>query len=352
MAPKRKSNKVVVATKGPALPSNFSRIAPDPVHDVHENVKPNTKDATDAVNSGNQPADDPHDEQDDNNTTEDDDRISSIPPVPSNLHRDMSHIAKHLQDQSASLFSAINFMHYIKYSIGTAIQSVVSRLIGAAEIIVKSMDEAKKWIIENPGKTVILIISGTTVVAPGFIAGSALEFFGFAVGGVGGGWFFLGGVGFGTDVLIGTLAVGLHAVLGDVAAGSVFAVLQSAGAGGTGLAVVNGVVVQAVAVGTDIWTAWRKKVSGMDRGDGSVDLEEMSMESTATLLPGTDTSHKAKNRTAKIAGGFNTSGIKNETRTVKEELTATEKKTIKNRKRKASKKKAKAKASKEGGLRG
>ncbi|TLD24566.1 hypothetical protein E2P81_ATG11902 [Venturia nashicola] len=335
MAPKRKSNKVVVATKGPALPSNFSRIAPDPVHDVHENVKPNTKDATDAVNSGNQPADDPHDEQDDNNTTEDDDRISSIPPVPSNLHRDMSHIAKHLQDQSASLFSAINFMHYIKYSIGTAIQSVVSRLIGAAEIIVKSMDEAKKWIIENPGKTAILIISGTTVVAPGFIAGSALELFGFGVGGVGSG----------------TLAAGLHAVLGDVAAGSVFAVLQSAGAGGTGLAVVNGVV-QAVAVGTRIWTAWRKRVSGMDRGDGSVDLEEMPMEITATLLPGTDTSHKAKNRTAKIAGGFNTSGIKNETRSVKEELTATEKKTIKNRKRKAAKKKAKAKASKEGGLRG
>lgn len=40
--------------------------------------------------------------------------------------------------------------------------------------------------------------------------------------------------------VLGSLAAGAHSVIGNVAAGSVFATMQSAGAGGAGLAAVNG----------------------------------------------------------------------------------------------------------------
>lgn len=40
--------------------------------------------------------------------------------------------------------------------------------------------------------------------------------------------------------VLGSLAAGAHSVVGNVAAGSVFATMQSAGAGGAGLAAVNG----------------------------------------------------------------------------------------------------------------
>lgn len=42
--------------------------------------------------------------------------------------------------------------------------------------------------------------------------------------------------------MIGSVAAGIHAVIGAVAAGSIFAILQSAGAGGAGLFIVNGFV--------------------------------------------------------------------------------------------------------------
>lgn len=39
---------------------------------------------------------------------------------------------------------------------------------------------------------------------------------------------------------LGSLAAGAHSVIGNIAAGSVFATMQSAGAGGAGLAALNG----------------------------------------------------------------------------------------------------------------
>jgi hypothetical protein len=58
--------------------------------------------------------------------------------------------------------------------------------------------------------------------------------------------------------IIGTIAAGIHSTIGNVVAGSVFATLQSAGAGGTGLAVVNGAIQVggAVLTATGGVTAW------------------------------------------------------------------------------------------------
>lgn len=47
---------------------------------------------------------------------------------------------------------------------------------------------------------------------------------------------------------IGSIAAGMQAGAGNVAAGSVFALLQSAGTGGPGLAAVNGIVQGGTAV--------------------------------------------------------------------------------------------------------
>ncbi|KAG6981481.1 hypothetical protein FocnCong_v008303 [Fusarium oxysporum f. sp. conglutinans] len=73
------------------------------------------------------------------------------------------------------------------------------------------------------------------VVAPVIVAGPALAVAGFGAGGI----------------AAGSAAAGVHSGIGSVVAGSAFATLQSAGAGGVGLAVVNGVVQAAGVVGED-----------------------------------------------------------------------------------------------------
>lgn len=99
--------------------------------------------------------------------------------------------------------------------------------------------------------------------------------------------------------LIGTLAAGLHTVLGDVAAASVFAILQSAGAGGAGVVVVNGVV-RAVALVSGVWTFLKKEASNMGRGDDPEEIDlETPVESTAATPNGTDTARKPQDRTVK-----------------------------------------------------
>lgn len=71
------------------------------------------------------------------------------------------------------------------------------------------------------------------MLAPGMLALPVLGLFGFGSGGVIGG----------------SLAAGAQAGIGNVVLGSIFATLQSAGAGGAGVAVVNGVVQGAAVVG-------------------------------------------------------------------------------------------------------
>ncbi|KAF1978145.1 hypothetical protein BU23DRAFT_525848 [Bimuria novae-zelandiae CBS 107.79] len=87
-------------------------------------------------------------------------------------------------------------------------------------------EHAWNWIAEHPRETFTIVSS--VFAAPVAIAVTPLV---------------LGAVGFTSGgVAAGFFAAAAHAGIGNVAAGSAFAVLQSAGAGGAGLAVVNSIV--------------------------------------------------------------------------------------------------------------
>lgn len=133
----------------------------------------------------------------------------------------------------------------------------------AGKSIGNAAGNTKDWVVKHPGQTVGMV--GCVAAAPVAIAVAPL-----ALGAVG---FGSGGVVAGTLILAlpslpsssvtqlelvrlicgtGSAAAAAQASIGNVVAGSTFAVLQSAGAGGAGLAVVNGVVgtaATAVAVG-------------------------------------------------------------------------------------------------------
>ncbi|KAK5135164.1 hypothetical protein LTR08_005550 [Meristemomyces frigidus] len=91
--------------------------------------------------------------------------------------------------------------------------------------------ETLRYVKENPGQKAILIISGLAFIAPGLVYGPALGLLGFGPGGVG----------------AGTIAASVQSEIGGaVGAGSGFATLTSAGAGGYGVAAVSGVTRAAV----------------------------------------------------------------------------------------------------------
>lgn len=95
-----------------------------------------------------------------------------------------------------------------------------SKVIGGAAV------HTGHWIAKHPGGTVGIV--GSFVAAPIAIAVTPLV---------------LGVAGFtSAGVAAGSAAAVAQAAIGNVAAGSAFAVLQSAGAGGAGLALVNGIV--------------------------------------------------------------------------------------------------------------
>ncbi|KAF4547163.1 Hypothetical protein D9617_55g071570 [Elsinoe fawcettii] len=82
---------------------------------------------------------------------------------------------------------------------------------------------------ENPSASagVVLAATGFSVLAaPAIVSAPALLMSGFGSTGIG----------------AGTVAAAAQSAVGNVAAGSVFATLQSAGAGGVGLAAVNGMI--------------------------------------------------------------------------------------------------------------
>ncbi|KAK0671607.1 hypothetical protein QBC41DRAFT_300296, partial [Cercophora samala] len=93
-------------------------------------------------------------------------------------------------------------------------------------IALENGEKARLWAAENPDKTAMIIGGVILVVAPGLVTRPLLSLVGFAEGGV----------------AAGSTAALAHSSIGNVAAGSIFATLQGAGAGGAGLAVVNGVV--------------------------------------------------------------------------------------------------------------
>ncbi|KAF3391361.1 hypothetical protein F1880_007532 [Penicillium rolfsii] len=97
--------------------------------------------------------------------------------------------------------------------------------------------QAASWGIQNPLLATCTVV-GTTgaviIAAPGLVTVPALSGVGFTAGGI----------------KAGSIAAAAHSWIGNVATGSAVAVCQSAGAGGGGIAIVNGVAqVGAAALG-------------------------------------------------------------------------------------------------------
>ncbi|KAI4242568.1 MAG: hypothetical protein L6R40_003949 [Gallowayella cf. fulva] len=84
----------------------------------------------------------------------------------------------------------------------------------------------KDWVIDHPNEVAQYAATGVVILYPGIVVAPILRVVGFASGGV----------------VAGSAAATHQASLSPVAAKSIFSTLQSAGAGGYGLAVANGVV--------------------------------------------------------------------------------------------------------------
>lgn len=87
-----------------------------------------------------------------------------------------------------------------------------------------ALEEAGKWIQKHPGETAVIAGAGVILVFPGLVTTPTLWVLGFGSEGVG----------------AGSAAALAHSYIGNVAARSAFATLQSAGAGGYGVVIVDG----------------------------------------------------------------------------------------------------------------
>ncbi|KAH8801371.1 hypothetical protein F5884DRAFT_862071 [Xylogone sp. PMI_703] len=114
------------------------------------------------------------------------------------------------------------------------------------QVLTDAYNQTIEWIQEHPGLATWIAVNGAVIIAPGILWVPALGVVGFGPGGIG----------------AGTWAAGIQSGIGNVAAGSVFATMQSAGAGGAGAAVLN-TAVQAggllTTAGTGAWSWMRSK---------------------------------------------------------------------------------------------
>ncbi|QDS67890.1 hypothetical protein FKW77_008161 [Venturia effusa] len=106
------------------------------------------------------------------------------------------------------------------------------------QVALQTVEDVGRWLAVNPGKTAIIVTSGVVLLAPGLVSAPALGALGFGPKGVG----------------AGSIAAGVQAGIGNVAAGSAFSILQGAGAGGASEVVVNGVLqgIYGIAVGSKV----------------------------------------------------------------------------------------------------
>ncbi|KAL4821615.1 hypothetical protein BDW67DRAFT_179457 [Aspergillus spinulosporus] len=104
---------------------------------------------------------------------------------------------------------------------------------------------AAKWAAKNPGSAASTAAGFAVIAAPGLVVTPILSVLGFGPGGV----------------QACSFAASAQSIIGNVAAGSTFATLQSAGAGGAGLAVIDGVA-QAGALAVGIGNAGLAWVKG------------------------------------------------------------------------------------------
>ncbi|KAI9373310.1 hypothetical protein BJX61DRAFT_503325 [Aspergillus egyptiacus] len=92
----------------------------------------------------------------------------------------------------------------------------------AANLTSQAAKETVRWAAENPGTAASLAV----FASPAIVAAPVLSAVGFGAAGV----------------QAGSMAALWHSMIGNAVAGGAFATFQSAGAGGAGAAVVNGVV--------------------------------------------------------------------------------------------------------------
>jgi hypothetical protein len=134
------------------------------------------------------------------------------PAVPTALQGPMAHIGDRVGNFGAAL--AYNTAYQVQVNIAPAIRGAITHVgevignIGPAiketteaaiarlreifgekfenapQILLQSVEEAQIWVKANPGKTVLLMISTLTIVAPVIIVGPALAILGFGAGGV------------------------------------------------------------------------------------------------------------------------------------------------------------------------
>ncbi|KAI1821767.1 hypothetical protein F4861DRAFT_517702 [Xylaria intraflava] len=109
---------------------------------------------------------------------------------------------------------------------GDVLPAVADRNGGWLRMAADGGQKAKEWALENPGKTAALGAGAVLVAAPMAAAAPVLGAFGFGANGI----------------VAGSVAAGAQSGIGSVVAPSVFATLQSAAAGGYGVAAVSSAV--------------------------------------------------------------------------------------------------------------
>ncbi|PKS04916.1 hypothetical protein jhhlp_008281 [Lomentospora prolificans] len=123
---------------------------------------------------------------------------------------------------------------------------------------------ATEWVLANPRTSATILAGASAIVAPAAIAAPALV-----------------AVGFGSQgIIASSAAASIQAGLGSVAAGSLFATLQSAGMAGYGAAAVNGV--DQIAGGATVVAAGVKGIfgdnGGSSRGEATDDTRTDTLE--------------------------------------------------------------------------
>ncbi|KAH7023699.1 hypothetical protein EDB80DRAFT_49372 [Ilyonectria destructans] len=108
----------------------------------------------------------------------------------------------------------------------------------------------RKWASDHPVQAAAVGVGAAALVSPAIVASPVLGILGFGANGIVGG----------------SIAAGAQSGIGSVVAPSLFATLQSAGAGGYGVAAVHGVVQGAAAGG--LAARWFGRWFGRRDGDG------------------------------------------------------------------------------------
>ncbi|KAH7130117.1 hypothetical protein B0J11DRAFT_244371 [Dendryphion nanum] len=121
--------------------------------------------------------------------------------------------------------------------LGVAVSDAVGNVLQIAQSDLPA--EITQWIAENPGQTIFIIAAGAVFFAPFLMRVPLLKSLGFATHGV----------------AAGSAAAAIQSMIGPLQTGSIFSLLQSAGAGGSSLTVVDAMISTGAGVGLSTLTA-------------------------------------------------------------------------------------------------